>query len=296
MKPIEKDLGDWEREASMTTECGCVVEFFDDEGKLTFDRYCEIERTVNAHAVANPPAEGIKLVLYAATDRPMFTNYVHRCLDGLSPSEVRVRVPSRVHEGSFEEMRVVVYDESLRVLAAAWRIDADETTHARVLVTSEVSPFGCPSDKRPLPARVAAVWTGVQAGLAREFPDLEENDRVSFGSTVAETLASHLRVGEVWAKAACADFVTAAVTAIGIAMLRGVGLGGGASDAIAEAVFSAIDRRHPYSRFLAAQAAREPKRKLVEFIEHALSARVAGMMIVGAAGNEDPFGLFAEQS
>lgn len=292
----------------MTTEPetaadACVIEFFDDAGKMTFDRYCEIERTCNAHAVANPPAEGAKLVLYAATQKPAFTNYVQRCLDGLAPSEVRVRVPSQMHEGSFEEMRVLAYDEGLRSLVAAWCIDTEEKTHQRVLVASEEGPFGPRHDKRPLPERVAAVWAAVQAGIAHEFPDLCESAVSCFRAAVAEALARSLRVGDVWAKARCKDFRDAAVMGVGLGMMASLGGSEAEAGSVAEAVASVIHRKHPYSRFLAVRASQNPKMGLVEFIEKALMARVTGTLMArevaekaGGDEGDDPFGLFAGQS
>lgn len=280
----------------------CVVEFFDDEGKMMRDRYHEIERTCNSHAAANPPTEGVKLVLYVATAKPAFTNYVHRCLDGLSPSEVRVRVPSQNHAGSFEEMRVLFYDEALRVLVAAWFIDTEGKTHQRVLVTSELGPFGPRHDKRPLPERVAAVWAAVQAGIAREFSDLCEHAVSSFRSAVAETLARSLRVGDVWAKANCKDFRDEVVKSVGLGMIAA--LGGSEADAemVAEAVVSVIHRKHDYARFLAVRASQNPKMGLVEFIEKALMARVTGTLMAREVegrirdADEDPSGLFSGQS
>lgn len=301
MKHIETDSGDWE--ASMTTECGCVIEFFDDADKLTFDRYCEIERVCNAHAAANPPAEGVKLVLYAATKKPLLTNYVQRCLDGLSPSEVRVRVPSQNHEGSFEEMRVLFYDEALRVLVAAWCIDTEERAHVRALITSEEGPFGSATGKRKLPERIAAVWAAVQAGVAREFPDLCEHAVSCFRAAVAETLARSLRVGDVWANENCKDFRDAAVTCVGLGMIASLGGSEAGSELVAAAAASVIHRKHDYARFLAVQAAQRPKRGLLGFIEQALMARVTGMLMArgvaekaGGDADEDPFGLFAGQS
>jgi len=285
-----------------TTTDACVIEFFDDADKLTFDRYCEIEQTCNTHAAANPPAEGVKLVLYAATQKPAFTNYVHRCLDGLSPSEVRVRVPSHTHAGSFEEMRVLVYDEVTRVLVAAWLVDTEEKTYQRVLVTSELGPFGPASDKRPLPERVAAVWAAVQAGVAREFPDLCEHAVSCFRAAVAETLARRLHVGDVWAKENCIDFRDAAVTSVGLGMIASLGVSEAGSELVAEAAASVIHRQHDYARFLDVRASQNPKMALVEFIEKALKARVTGTLMAREVegrirdADEDPYGLFAGQS
>lgn len=292
----------------MTTEPeteadACVIEFFDDESKLTFDRYGEIEQTCNTHAAANPPAEGVKLVLYVATKKPLLTNYVQRCLDGLSPSEVRVRVPSQTHAGSFEEMRCLVYDEATRVLVAAWLIDTEERTHQRVLVTSELGPFGPRHDKRPLPERVAAVWAAVQAGVAREFPDLCEHAVSCFRAAVAETLAHSLRVGDVWAKANCKDFRDGVVKGVSYGMIASLGGSEAGSELVAEAAASVIHRQHDYARFLAVRASQNPKMELVEFIEKALMARVGGILMArgvaekaGGDADEDPFGLFAGQS